>query len=84
MFPKVNNSAEVIKLDKLVSEYETSYKRKKKIGFEVIIETTLGLINVESMCKSVDFPEPLRPIIAALCDSERFIVTSLNSKLSKL
>ena len=34
MFPKVNNSAEVMKLDKLVSEYETSYKRKKKIGFE--------------------------------------------------
>jgi len=52
MFPKVNNSAEVMKLDKLVSEYEISYKRKKKIGFEIIIETTLGLINVESIAQA--------------------------------
>ena len=34
MFPKVNNPAEVVKLEKLVSEYEISYKRKKKIGLK--------------------------------------------------
>ena len=52
MLPKVNNADEIIKLEKLISKYETRYKRKKKIGFELIIETALGLINVESIAQA--------------------------------
>ena len=52
MFPKVNNASEVIKLDKLISEHEVRYKRKKRIGFELIVETTLGLINIESIAQA--------------------------------
>ncbi len=49
MFPKVNNLKEVLNYDKLVTNYEKKYNRKKKIGFELIIETTLGLININEI-----------------------------------
>ncbi len=49
MFPKVNSDKEVFKFDKLVSNYENKFKRKKKLGFEIIIETTLGLININQI-----------------------------------
>ena len=52
MFPKVNNATEVIKLDKLITEYENKKKKKKKIGFELIIETALGLVNIESIAQA--------------------------------
>ena len=49
MFPKVNSDKEVFKFDELVTAYEKKFKRKKKIGFEIIIETTLGLININQI-----------------------------------
>ena len=49
MLPKVNSAKDVLKLDKLVSKYEKKYNRKKRLGFEIIIETGLGLINIESI-----------------------------------
>ena len=49
MFPKVNNEKEIYKFDKLVNSYEKKFKRKKKIGFEIIIESTLGLININEI-----------------------------------
>ena len=52
MFPKVNSEKEVLKFDKLVTAYENKFKRKKKIGFEIIIETTLGLININKIALS--------------------------------
>ena len=45
MFPKVSSNKEVIKFDELVTTMK-KFKRTKKIGFEIIIETTLGLINI--------------------------------------
>ena len=52
MFPKVNSDKEVFKFDKLVSNYEKKFKRKKKLGFEIIIETTLGLININQIARA--------------------------------
>jgi malyl-CoA/(S)-citramalyl-CoA lyase len=49
MFPKVSSANDVIKFDKLVSKFENNFKRIKKIGFEIIIENTLGLINVKEI-----------------------------------
>ena len=49
MFPKVNSNKEICQLDRLVTAYEKKFKRKKKIGFEIIIETTLGLININQI-----------------------------------
>ncbi len=52
MFPKVNNENEIVKFDKMISAYESKFKRKKKLGFEIIIETTLGLININKIALS--------------------------------
>ena len=49
MFPKVSSDKEVFKFDELVTAYEKKFKRTKKIGFEIIIETTLGLINIDQI-----------------------------------
>ena len=49
MLPKVNTAKDILKIDKLVSKYEKKYKRSKRLGFEIIIETGLGLINIESV-----------------------------------
>ena len=52
MFPKVNSEKEVIKFDEWITAYEDKFNRKKKIGFEIIIETTLGLININQIALS--------------------------------
>ncbi len=49
LFPKINSANEVIKLEKLISNYEKIYKRDKQLGFELIIETSLGLINIKEI-----------------------------------
>ena len=49
MIPKVNTAKDISDLDNIVTRYEKKFKRKKKIGFEIIIETGLGLINIEEI-----------------------------------
>ena len=51
MLPKVNSEKDVIKLEKIVSQIEKR-KKKKKIGFELIIETAKGLINVDKIASA--------------------------------
>jgi len=52
LIPKVGVPADVYALDMLVTQIETAKKRKKHIGFEVLIETALGMANVEAIAKS--------------------------------
>lgn len=49
MIPKVGTAADVYALDMLVTQAEDAVGRKKKIGFEMIIETALGMANVEEI-----------------------------------
>ncbi len=49
MIPKVGTAADVYALDMLVTQIETAKGRKKRIGFEMIIETALGMMNVEAI-----------------------------------
>ncbi len=49
MIPQVGTAADVYALDMLVSQIETAKGRKKRIGFEMIIETALGMMNVEAI-----------------------------------
>jgi malyl-CoA/(S)-citramalyl-CoA lyase len=46
MIPKVGNAADLYAVDALVSAIETAKGRRKRIGFEVIIETAAGFANV--------------------------------------
>ena len=52
LIPKVGVAADVYALDMLVTQIETAKKRSKRIGFEVLIETALGMANVEAIAKS--------------------------------
>ncbi|MEM9147914.1 MAG: CoA ester lyase [Pseudomonadota bacterium] len=49
MIPKVGNAKDLYAVDALVSAIELAKGRKKRIGFEVIIETAAGLAHVEEI-----------------------------------
>jgi len=44
--------ADIYAVDMLVTQIETAKKREKRIGFEVLIETALGMANVEAIAQS--------------------------------
>ncbi|NPT40387.1 CoA ester lyase [Paraburkholderia sp. 1N] len=52
LIPKVGVAADVYAIDMLVTQIENAKKRSRRIGFEVLIETALGMANVESIAQS--------------------------------
>ncbi len=52
MIPKVGNGADIYAVDALVTAIEAAKGRKKRIGFEVIIESAAGLVNVNDIAAS--------------------------------
>jgi malyl-CoA/(S)-citramalyl-CoA lyase len=49
MIPKVGTPADVYALDMLVTQVENATGRTKRLGFELIIESALGMANVEAI-----------------------------------
>ena len=52
LIPKVGTAADVYAVDMLVTQIEAAKKRTKRIGFEVLIETALGMANVEAIAQA--------------------------------
>ncbi|MGA8708721.1 MAG: CoA ester lyase [Steroidobacteraceae bacterium] len=52
LIPKVGVAQDVYALDMLVTQIEAAKRRQKRIGFEVLIETALGMVNVEAIAQS--------------------------------
>jgi malyl-CoA/(S)-citramalyl-CoA lyase len=52
LIPKVGVAQDVYAVDMLVTQIEAAKKRDKRIGFEVLIETALGMANVEAIAQS--------------------------------
>ena len=52
LIPKVGVAADVYAVDMLVTQIETAMRRTKRIGLEVLIETALGMANVEAIAQS--------------------------------
>ena len=52
LIPKVGVRSDVYAIDMLVTQIEAAKKRDKRIGFEVLIETALGMANVEAIAQS--------------------------------
>ncbi len=52
MIPKVGKGADVYAIDMLVTQASNAVGRKKKIGLEVIIESVLGLTNIDDIASS--------------------------------
>jgi malyl-CoA/(S)-citramalyl-CoA lyase len=71
MIPKVGTPADVYAVDMLVTQAEDAVGRKKKIGFELIIETALGMANVNEIAKSSKRLESLHFGVADYAASTR-------------
>ncbi|MES2353584.1 MAG: CoA ester lyase [Pseudomonadota bacterium] len=52
LIPKVGVPADVYAIDMLVTQIEAAKGRAKRIGLEVLIETALGMANVEAIAQS--------------------------------
>ncbi len=52
LIPKVGVPQDVYAVDMMVTQIEAARKRSKRIGFEVLIETALGMANVEAIAQS--------------------------------
>jgi len=52
LIPKAGVAADVYAIDMLVTQIENAKGRTKRIGFEVLIETALGMANVEAIAQS--------------------------------
>ena len=49
MIPKAGTAADIYAVDMLVTQIEAATGRKKRLGFEMIIETALGMANVNEI-----------------------------------
>ena len=52
LIPKTGVAADVYAVDMLVTQIEAAKSRQKRIGLEVLIETALGMENVEKIARS--------------------------------
>ncbi|HEX7007398.1 MAG TPA: CoA ester lyase [Alphaproteobacteria bacterium] len=77
MIPKVGTAADVYALDMLVTQIETAKKRKKRIGFEMIIETALGMSNVDEIAAASPRNESLHFGVADYAASTKARTTNI-------
>ena len=71
MIPKVGTASDVYALDMLVTQVETAMGLKKTIGFEHIIETALGMQNVNEIAAASKRNESLHFGVADYAASTR-------------
>jgi malyl-CoA/(S)-citramalyl-CoA lyase len=77
MIPKVGTAADVYALDMLVTQIEQGKGWKKRIGFEHIIETALGMQNVEAIAAASKRNESLHFGVADYAASTRARTTNI-------
>ncbi|PZF77521.1 CoA ester lyase [Aestuariivirga litoralis] len=77
MIPKVGTASDVYAVDMLVTQIETARNRKKRIGFEMIIETALGMQNVHEIAAASKRNESLHFGVADYAASTRARTTSI-------
>ncbi len=77
MVPKVGTAADVYAVDMLVTQIEAATGRKKKIGFEHIIETALGMANVHEIAAASKRNELLHFGVADYAASTRARTTQI-------
>ena len=77
MIPKVGTAADVYALDMLVTQIETAKGRTKRIGFEHIIETALGMQNIHEIAAASKRNESLHFGVADYAASTRARTTNI-------
>ena len=77
MIPKVGTAADVYALDMLVTQCEQAMGWHKRIGFSLIIETALGMANVEAIAAASKRNEALHFGVADYAASTRARTTGI-------
>ncbi len=77
MIPKVGTAADVYAVDMLVTQIETAKGFKKRIGFELIIETALGMQNIHAIAGASKRNESLHFGVADYSASTRARTTNI-------
>jgi malyl-CoA/(S)-citramalyl-CoA lyase len=77
MIPKVGTAADVYALDMLVTQIETAKGLKRRIGFELIIETALGMQNIDAIAGASKRIESLHFGVADFAASTRARTTNI-------
>jgi len=77
MIPKVGTAADVYAIDMLVTQCEAARGRKKRIGFEMIIETALGMQNVHEIAAASKRNESLHFGVADYAASTKARTTGI-------
>jgi malyl-CoA/(S)-citramalyl-CoA lyase len=77
MIPKVGTAADVYAVDMLVTQCEAAVARRKRIGFEMIIETALGMQNVHEIAAASKRNESLHFGVADYAASTKARTTKI-------
>ncbi len=77
MIPKAGTAADIYALDMLVTQIETAKGLKKRIGFEMIIETALGMSNVDEIAAASPRNESLHFGVADYAASTKARTTAI-------
>jgi malyl-CoA/(S)-citramalyl-CoA lyase len=77
MIPKVGTAADVYALDMLCTQIESAKGRRKRIGFELIIETALGMQNIHAIAAASPRTESLHFGVADYAASTRARTTGI-------
>ncbi len=77
MIPKVGTAADVYAVDMMVTQIEAAIGRKKRIGFEMIIETALGMQNIHEIAAASPRNESLHFGVADYAASTKARTTQI-------
>jgi malyl-CoA/(S)-citramalyl-CoA lyase len=77
MIPKAGTASDIYALDMLCTQIETACNRKKRVGFEMIIETALGMQNVHEIAAASKRNESLHFGVADYAASTRARTVSI-------
>jgi malyl-CoA/(S)-citramalyl-CoA lyase len=77
MIPKVGTAADVYAVDMLVTQVEQAKGRRKRVGFSLIIETALGMMNVDEIAGASLRNEALHFGVADYAASTRARTTNI-------
>jgi len=77
MIPKVGTAADVHTADVLATQIEAAMGRKKRVGFELIIETALGMENIHAIARASRRNESLHFGVGDFAASTGARVTSI-------
>lgn len=82
MLPKAGTASDVYALDMLCTQIEAAKGRKKRVGFELLIESALGMANVDEISAASDRNESLHFGVADFSASTQARTTAIGGPIA--